>query len=56
VGDRYYRRFIVRGIDRDGDIQAFYTDSAEAAESVRRQMEEDLADVDVLDQAANNHD
>ena len=56
MADRYYRRFVVKGVDRDGDVQAFHTNSAEAAESVRRQMEDDLSDVDVLDQEARSGD
>jgi len=47
--DRYSRRFTIRGIDQDGDVQAFHTDDELAAESVLEQMQEDLSQVEMTD-------
>jgi hypothetical protein len=47
--DPYQRRYTVRGIDEDGDVQAFHTDDLGAAESVLEQMQEDLRDVEMID-------
>lgn len=47
--DRYSRRFSVLGIDEDGDVQAFRTDDLQAAESMRKEMEEDPTHVELID-------
>jgi hypothetical protein len=47
--DLYARRYTVRGIDDNGDVKAFHTDCAEAAESVRQQLDGELAHVEVRD-------
>ena len=39
------KRYRVAGLDEDGDIQAFETDSGERARDVYEQMLEDLTDV-----------
>ena len=48
--DRFARRFTVRGIDADGDVQAFHTDDPASAESVHQQMSDDLDDVELIDE------
>jgi hypothetical protein len=47
--DRYARRFTVHGIDEDGDVQAFHTDSPAHAASVYKQMKADLEEVELID-------
>jgi hypothetical protein len=39
------RRYRVAGIDEDGDVQAFESDSLERSRDVEEQMREDLNDV-----------
>jgi len=39
------RRYRVAGIDEDGDVQAFESDSLERARDVEEQMREDLNEV-----------
>jgi hypothetical protein len=46
------RRYIVSGIDQDGDVQAFASDDHDAAVEVREQMEDDLIDVQMIDSQA----
>lgn len=43
------RRYIVSGVDEDGDVQAFASDDRTAADQVREQMEDDLTDVQMID-------
>jgi hypothetical protein len=43
------RKYRVMGIDEDGDIQAFETDSEERARDVFEQMQEDLEDVQFME-------
>jgi hypothetical protein len=43
------RKYRVMGIDEDGDIQAFETDSEERARDVYEQMQEDLDDVQFME-------
>jgi hypothetical protein len=47
------RRYIVAGIDSDGDVQAFASDDRTAADEVREQMEDDLTDVQLIDTESN---
>lgn len=42
--EQHKRRYMVSGIDEDGDVQAFATDDRQSAE-VRDHMERDLTDV-----------
>ena len=37
-----HKRYRVSGIDEDGDVQAFESDSVERARDVEEQMREDL--------------
>jgi hypothetical protein len=50
------RRYIVSGIDVDGDVQAFATDDRKAATDVCEQMEQDLSDVRFHDAGAAKAD
>jgi hypothetical protein len=41
------RRFEVSGIDENGEVHLFRTDDRERAEDIRRQMAEDLEEVEL---------
>lgn len=45
VEQRRDKRFRVTGVDAEGDIHAFETDSRERAEAMRDEFREDLQDV-----------
>jgi hypothetical protein len=42
-------RYLVSGIDQDGDVQAFASDDFVAAGSVREQMEDEMQEVKMID-------
>lgn len=50
------RRYVVAGIDQDGDVQAFAADDQPAADEIREQMSYDLIDVQMVGTVSQNAD